>query len=64
MQLIQTQSVLNPTSVGNNFRLLAHISVRLVNSVKKNNHQTLISNINPGTMIMALVNHEAASTML
>ena len=64
MQLIHTQRVLKPTNVGNSFLLLAQISVSEVNSVRKNSHHTLRPKIKPGTMIMALVNHEAASTIL
>jgi hypothetical protein len=56
--------VLNPTSVGKSFLLLAHIKVKLVKSVRKNNHQTLIPKIKPGTMIMALAAHETNSTVL
>jgi hypothetical protein len=64
MQLSQIQSVLNPTKVGNSFLLLAQISVILVAKVKKNSHHTEMPKIKPGTMIMALVIHEAASTIL
>lgn len=64
MQLIQTQIVLKPTSVGKSFLFEAQIKVRLVNSVRKNSHQTEIPKINPGTMITALAAHEANSTML
>jgi hypothetical protein len=64
MQDIQTQIVLNPTSVGSSFFSLAHINVRLVNRVKKYNHQTLMPNINPGIIIIALAAHDANSTVL
>jgi hypothetical protein len=64
MQLIQTHIVLNPTNVGRSFLLLAHISDKLVNSVRKNNHHTEIPNINPGTMITALAAHDRNSTVL
>jgi hypothetical protein len=56
--------VLNPTNVGRSFLLLAQISVRLVKSVKKNNHQICIPNINPGIMITALAAQLENSTML
>jgi len=56
--------VLNPTSVGNSFLFEAHISVKEVNSVRKNNHHMLTPNIKPGTMITALAAHEANSTTL
>jgi hypothetical protein len=56
--------VLNPTSVGNSFFSLAHISVRLVNKVKKYSHQTEMPKINPGTMIIALAVHDRNSTVL
>jgi hypothetical protein len=56
--------VLNPTSVGNSFFSLAHISVRLVASVKKYSHHMLMPKIKPGTMIAALAAHEANSTVL
>ena len=64
MQDIQTQIVLNPTSVGNSFFSEAHINVRLVHRVKKYNHQIEMPNIKPGTIITALAAHEANSTML
>jgi hypothetical protein len=64
MQLIHTQIVLNPTKVGSSFLLLAHISVRLVPSVKKNNHQIEIPNIKPGTMMIALATQLKNSTVL
>jgi hypothetical protein len=56
--------VLNPTRVGSNFLLLAQISVRLVARVKKYSHQTLMPNINPGTIIMAFAVHDKNSTIL
>jgi hypothetical protein len=56
--------VLNPTSVGNNFLLLAHIKDKLVKSVRKYNHQIWIPNINPGTIIIALVNQLINSIVL
>jgi hypothetical protein len=64
MQLIHTQIVLNPTNVGNSFFSLAHISVRLVASVKKYNHQICIPNIKPGIIIQALAAQLANSTVL
>jgi len=64
MMLNQAHMVLNPTNVGNSFLLLAQISERLVNSVKKYNHQSCIPNINPGMIIIALANQDAASTIL
>ena len=64
MHEIQTHIVLNPTSVGNSFFSLAQISVRLVASVKKNNHQTEIPNISPGTIIVALAAQDKNSTVL
>jgi hypothetical protein len=64
MQLIHAQIVLNPTSVGNNFLLLAHIRLRLVANVKKYNHQILIPNINPGIIITAFAAHDKNSTIL
>jgi hypothetical protein len=56
--------VLNPTSVGSSFFSLAHISVRLVASVKKYNHQMLIPNIKPGIMMQAFAAQLANSTVL
>jgi hypothetical protein len=56
--------VLNPTKVGKSFRFDAQINVRLVNRVRKNNHQMLIPKIKPGTMIMAFAAQEANSTIL
>jgi hypothetical protein len=64
MQLSQTHMVLKPTSVGNNFLLLAQINVRLVASVKKNSHHMLIPNISPGKIITALAIHDKNSTIL
>jgi hypothetical protein len=64
MQEIHAQMVLNPTRVGNSFFSDAHISVRLVNKVKKYSHQIEIPKIKPGTMIQALAAHEANSTVL
>jgi hypothetical protein len=64
MHEIQTQSVLNPTRVGRSLRFDAQIRVKLVNRVRKNNHHTDIPNINPGTIIIAFVNQDAASTIL
>jgi len=64
MHEIHTQIVLNPTRVGNSFFSLAHISVRLVNRVKKNSHHTEIPKINPGTMIVALAAQDKNSTVL
>jgi hypothetical protein len=56
--------VLNPTSVGNSFFSLAHISVRLVNKVKKYSHHIEMPKIKPGTMMQALAAHDANSTVL
>jgi hypothetical protein len=56
--------VLNPTSVGSSFFSDAHISVRLVNRVKKYSHHTEMPKIKPGTMIMALAAHDRNSTVL
>jgi hypothetical protein len=56
--------VLNPTNVGNSFFSLAHISVKLVNKVKKNSHHTEIPKINPGTIITALEAQDRNSTVL
>jgi hypothetical protein len=56
--------VLNPTSVGNSFFSLAHISVRLVNRVKKNSHHIEIPKINPGIMITAFEAQDKNSTVL
>jgi hypothetical protein len=64
MQDIQAHIVLNPTRVGNSFFSLAQINVRLVASVKKYSHQTEIPKIKPGTIIVALANHDANSTIL
>jgi hypothetical protein len=64
MHEIQTHRVLNATRVGNSFLLLAQIKVKLVANVRKKNHHTEMPNINPGTMIMALVSHDSASTTL
>ena len=64
IQLIHAQMVLNPTSVGNSFLLLAQINVIDVAKVKKYNHQMLMPNIKPGTIIVALAAHDANSTML
>ena len=64
MHEIHTHIVLNPTKVGNSFFSLAQISVRLVNSVKKNNHQMLMPKINPGIMMQAFAAHDRNSTVL
>ena len=64
MQEIQTQIVLNPTSVGSSFFSLAQIKVKLVNNVKKYSHHTLMPKIRPGIMIQALAVHDANSTVL
>jgi hypothetical protein len=64
MQLNHTQIVLNPTNVGSSFLLLAQIKVRLVARVKKNNHQMLIQNINPGRIITAFAIQLKNSTIL
>jgi hypothetical protein len=64
MQLIQAQSVLNPTRVGNSFLLDAHIRVKLVAKVNQYSHHTLIPKIKPGTMITALAVQDKNSTVL
>jgi hypothetical protein len=64
MQLIQVQIVLNPTSVGKNFLLLAHISAKLVAKVKKYKYQRLIPKINPGIIITAFAAQLMNSTVL
>jgi hypothetical protein len=56
--------VLNPTKVGRSFFSDAHISVRLVASVKKYSHHMLMPNIKPGTMMQALAAQDANSTVL
>jgi hypothetical protein len=56
--------VLNPTSVGNSFLLLAQINVKLVARVKKNNHHMLMPNISPGKIMTALAIHDKNSTIL
>ena len=57
-------NVLNATRVGSNFLYEAQTNVAEVNSVKKYSHHRLMPNISPGTIIMALVNHERNSTVL
>jgi hypothetical protein len=64
MHDIHTHRVLNATRVGKSFLFEAQISVKLVASVRKKNHHTEMPKIKPGTMIMALVNHDNPSTML
>jgi hypothetical protein len=64
MQDIHTHMVLKPTSVGKSFFSDAHISVNDVSSVKKYSHHTLMPNIKPGTMIVALAAQDANSTIL
>jgi hypothetical protein len=64
MHEIHAQMVLNPTKVGSSFFSEAHISVRLVNRVKKYSHHIDIPKIKPGTMMQALAAHEANSTVL
>jgi hypothetical protein len=56
--------VLNPTKVGKSFFSDAHISVRLVNRVKKYSHHMLMPKIKPGTMMQALAAQDANSTVL
>jgi hypothetical protein len=56
--------VLNPINVGRSFLLLAQISVKLVNKVKKYNHQICIPKIKPGTIIIAFADQLANSTIL
>jgi hypothetical protein len=64
MQDIQTHIVLNPTNVGNNFLLEAHIKAKLVSKVRKNNHHKLIPNIRPGIIITAFAAQLKNSTVL
>jgi hypothetical protein len=64
MQLIHAHSVLNPTNVGNNFSLLAHINDKLVHKVKMYSHQICMLKIKPGMIIIALVIHDTNSTIL
>jgi hypothetical protein len=64
MHDIHTHMVLKPTNVGRSFFSLAHISVNDVNRVKKYSHHTEMPKINPGTMIVALANHDKNSTVL
>jgi hypothetical protein len=64
MHDIQTQMVLNPTNVGNNFLFDAHINAKLVTNVKKNNHHKLILNINPGIIMIAFAPQLKNSTVL
>ena len=64
IRLSQIHIVLNPTSVGNNFFSDAHTNIVLVIRLKIYSHHISILNISPGIMIMALVNHASASTML
>jgi len=64
MQLIHTQRVLNPTSVGKSFLLLAHINVKLVSNAKKYSHHIFNPKINPGIIITALVSQLNPSMIL
>jgi hypothetical protein len=64
MHDIHTHRVLNATRVGKSFLFDAQIKVKLVARVRKKNHHTETPKIKPGTMIMALVNHDNPSTML
>jgi len=64
MQLSQAHMVLKLTNVGNSFLFEAQINVRLVNRVRKYNHQICMPKIKPGMMIMALQNQLANSTLL
>jgi hypothetical protein len=64
MHDIHTQIVLNPTKVGKSFLFDAHIKVKLVNRVRKNNHQMEMPKIKPGTMIAALAAQDRNSTVL
>jgi len=64
MQLIQTQSVLNPTMVGKSFFSEAQIKATLVSRAMKYNHHICSPNINPGMMITALANQLTPSMML
>ena len=58
------QMVLNPIKVGKTLRYDAQTKVADVNRVKKYSHHRLMPNIKPGTMMMALVNHDRNSTVL
>jgi hypothetical protein len=60
----QIHKVLNATSVGKSFLLLAQISVMLVINVKMYSCQMLTPNIKPGTIMIALANQLAASMTL
>ena len=62
--LMNIQMVLNPISVGRTLRYDAQTNVADVNRVKKYSHHRLMPNMSPGTMMMALVNHERNSTVL
>jgi hypothetical protein len=50
--------------VGRSFLLLAQISPKLVNKVKKNNHHRLTPKISPGIIITAFAAQLANSTVL
>jgi hypothetical protein len=56
--------VLNPTNVGNNFLLEAHIKAKLVSKVKKNKYHKDIPNIKPGIIITAFALQLKNSTVL
>ena len=56
--------MLNATSVGNSFLLLAQIKVRLVANVIQYNCHMFTPKIRPGMITAALAVHEAASTLL
>jgi hypothetical protein len=64
MHDIHTHIVLNPTNVGNNFLLDAHINAKLVNKVKKNKYHKDILNIRPGIIIIAFALQLKNSTVL
>jgi hypothetical protein len=61
---IQVHIVLNPTKVGNSFLFDAHINVKLVTKVKKNNHHKLIPNIRPGIIMTAFADQLKNSIIL
>jgi hypothetical protein len=62
--LNQIHSVLNATSVGNSFLLLAQINVRLVKSATMYNCHMLIPKISAGIIIAAFAIQLAASITL
>jgi hypothetical protein len=60
----QIHKLLNATSVGKSFLLLAQISAMLVINAKMYSSQMLIPNISAGTMMIALANQLMASMTL